>query len=541
MTLLERKIDPPVGSTDAGEEALIKEARRLRRRRWIIGSTLVAFAFAAGAGAAGFLVASGLPSRAHHPGSPGSDTPGSSAVSAHAVVPTRSPDLIQPTTLAVLPNGNLLILDSSRDQILELKPDGRLSVFAGNGRLGFSGDGGSARDAELSFTYFSSAGMAVTPDGTVDVLDDGSCRIRAINPGGIIRTILRVPRIKSHPRGTTCPVTAFAVSAAGSIYLATNSEIERVSASGQLVWVAGAHGSERRYLAPSHVAFIPSALAFNKAGDLYIWNSSPKVIFQLAPTGKLTQISGASYATQLTSDPNGTVLAGTHGGEIQKVTSRGVRPVDDVDPRRVIGLNWPDVGFQEDGIAVTKPGTIYVDNAEGNGYGAGTVLVRISPHKRAALVPIHTPLTATLSQLGAPGFPASLYPAAHGSRGPALQSCPSDEGLESFTTGAIAQAESIAKTYLSGQFASDIAVTDRSWWTADFNQHADGKVGGRHIVTGEEPTSESPTATGIAQACGPDLVRDSIAVTIGRSSYSDLAGTLYFLDRDGHPLVYDVR
>jgi hypothetical protein len=542
VTLLEREADPAIATVDAGEEALIKEARRLRRRRWIIGSTLAALVVGAGVG--GFLVAFGPPSGALHGASNGSSAPGSSVVAAHALVPTRSPDLIQPTTLATLPSGNLLILDSSRDQILELNPDGHLSAFAGNGRLGFSGDGGQARDAELDFTYFSSAGMTVTPDGTVEVLDDGNCRIRAVNPDGVIRTILRVPRIRVYPSGRACPVTAFAVSPAGSIYIATNSEIERVSSGGHLVWVAGAHGSgahERPYLTPSHVAFFPSALAFNNAGDLYIWNFSPKVIFQLTPTGKLTQL-GVSYATQLTAGPNGTVLAGTHGGEVQEVTSGGVRPFYSVIPERVAGIDWGrDGGFQEDGIAVTKTGTIYVDNAQGNGYGAGTVLVRISPSKRAALAPIRTALAATLPKVGAPGFSAALYPPTRPSDGATLSSCPSDTGLERFTPIAMANARKIARTYLSSQFASDIAVTDRSWWIGDFNDFAGGGDLGRHTVTGERPTSQSPIAAGLAQACGPELVRDSIAVTIGKSAYSDFAGTLYFLDRDGHPLVYDVR
>ncbi len=541
MTLLGRKPGPEVGVEDAGEEALIKEARRLRRRRWMIGCTLAAVLVGAGVG--GFLIASGPPSGAHHDASDGSNAPDRSVVAAHVSVPTRSPDLIQPTTLGTLPNGNLLILDGSRDQILELKPGGRLSVFAGDGRLGLSGDGGPARDAELDLTSFSLRAMAITPAGTVEVLEGGSCRIRAISPNGIIRTILRVPRAKVYPHGTACPVSAIAVSPAGDLYLAMDSEIERVSSSGGLVWVAGAHDGSGDYLTASHVAFLPGALEFNNAGDLYIWNSSPKLIFRLSTAGKLIQLSGVSYATQLTAAPNGTVLAGTHGGVIQELTPSRVRAFYDVVPQRVAGIHWGRVGgFQEDGIAVTKSGTIYVDNAEGNGYGDGTVLVRIGPDKRAALVPIRTPLAATLPKLAAPGFPASLYPAARVSRGSALRSCSSDGRLERFTPRAIARAKKVAETYLSSQFAADIAVTDRSWWTADFNEYADGNVSGSHRVTGETPASSTPAAAGLEQACGSRLIRDSIAISVRQAPGSaDFTATLYFLDRDGHPLVYDVR
>jgi hypothetical protein len=538
VTLLEPRLSP---LTKAEEEALIKEARRLRRRRWLFGSALTALAVGAGIG--GYLIASGPPSTVHHAAPPdGSSAPGSLAF-VRALVPTRSPDLLQPSTLATLPNGTLLILDSSRDQILGLKANGDLSVFAGTGRLGFSGEGGPARDADLDFTYFSSAGMTVTRNGAVDFLDAGDCRIRQISPGGTIETLFRFPLIKEHPGGTACSISAFAASPTGALYLATSSQVERVSAAGRLVWVAGS--SRSTDFEPTHptrttIALEPEALAFNRTGDLFISSFALKLVYELSPTGKLTDL-GQSYADQLTLDPNGQILAGTHGGFIQEVTPDGIKPFYNVTPRRA-GIDWGrDQGFQEDGIAVTKTGTIYVDNSQGNGYGDGTVLVRISPTRHASVVPIRTPLAATLPKVGAPGFPVSTYPAARPSRGAVLSTCPSNSGLEPFNTVAITQARKIARTYLASQFASDIAVTDRSWWTGAFNKVAGGDIAGRNTVTGEAAASTSPIANGLAQACGQKLVNDTVTVTIGKPAYSNFTGTLYLLDRNGHPLVYYAR
>jgi len=345
VIVLDPKVGPSTGGADSDAEALIREARRLRRRRWLIRSAIVALA---GAGSvAGYFAASG-----HRPAprpSTARGTPVSSAGSAHRFVPTRSPDLIQPTTLATLPNGDLLILDSSRDQILELTPDGDLSVFAGNGRLGFAGDGGPARNAELDFSYFSSAGMAVAPDGTVYFVDDGNCRIRAIGPNGVIRTVLRVPRINLSPQGTACTLGSIAVSPAGSIYFANNSEIERLTATGRAVWVAGTRGEtahEPVHLTPSNIVFSPDSLAFDRAGDLDIFSFSPRVIYQLTPAGKLTQLGGWTYATQLTPDPNGDVLAGTHFGVVEEVDHSSVRVFYNVIPQRVAGINWDIRGFR---------------------------------------------------------------------------------------------------------------------------------------------------------------------------------------------------
>lgn len=540
MTLLEREVDP---AQQPETEALIEEARRLRRRRWVFGSALTALA--AGAGIAAYRVVSGAPTGPHRAApARSSGAPGSAVVSARAVLPTRSADLLQPSTLATLPDGELLILDSSRDQILSLKANGDLSVFAGNGRLGFSGDGGQARNAELDLGQGSSPDMTVTRSGAVDFLDDNGCRIRQISASGAIRTIFSAPRgAEYHGRSACLPLSALALSPSGRLYVATSSQVKSVSASGHLVWVAGSSRSsdfDPTHPTRSNVALEPDALAFDRAGDLFISSFALKLVFELTPAGKLMEV-GDSYADQFAFDPSGQMLVGTHEGVIQAVTSDGIKPFYDVIPRRA-GINWGgDQGFQEDGIAVTRAGTIYVDNSQGNGYGRATVLVRISPTKHAALAPIRTPVAATLPKVGAPGFPVSIYPSARPSRGAAVSYCPSDQGLEPFNTAGIMQARKIARTYLTGQFASDIAVTDRSWWPAAFNKVAGGDIAGRNTVTGEAPASRSPVAKGLAQACGQKLINDTLTVTIGQPAYSNFTGTLYLLDRDRHALVYDAR
>jgi hypothetical protein len=55
----------------------------------------------------------------------------------------------QPQALTVAPDGTLFVVDTGRDQVLRLVAGGRFVVFAGDGRRGFSGDGGPAVDAEL--------------------------------------------------------------------------------------------------------------------------------------------------------------------------------------------------------------------------------------------------------------------------------------------------------------------------------------------------------------------------------------------------------
>ena len=92
-----------------------------------------------------------------------------------------------PGPLVIGPNGNLYISDAGRDQVLELLPSGRFRVVAGDGRRGFSGDGGPASAAELRL---GGAGLAFSRGGTLYIADSGNDRVRAISSRGVITTVL---------------------------------------------------------------------------------------------------------------------------------------------------------------------------------------------------------------------------------------------------------------------------------------------------------------------------------------------------------------
>src|SRR5208283_2373440 len=85
-----------------------------------------------------------------------------------------------PTTLVVAPNGDLLVVDSGRDQILRYLASGKFQVLAGDGKRGFSGDGGPAVRARIS--VHGNSGIAVARDGTVYFSDSGNGRVREVLP-----------------------------------------------------------------------------------------------------------------------------------------------------------------------------------------------------------------------------------------------------------------------------------------------------------------------------------------------------------------------
>jgi sugar lactone lactonase YvrE len=79
--------------------------------------------------------------------------------------------------------GNLLVLEATR--LRRISPDGIISTIAGNGKVGFGGDGALATAASFSFPN----SLDVDKDGNIFVADYGNDRIRQISPNGIISTI----------------------------------------------------------------------------------------------------------------------------------------------------------------------------------------------------------------------------------------------------------------------------------------------------------------------------------------------------------------
>jgi sugar lactone lactonase YvrE len=86
-----------------------------------------------------------------------------------------------PTSVAYDVAGNLYFADTNRHEVYESSLAGALTVVAGNGIQGFSGDGGAAASAELN----SPQGVAVGADGTLYIADTGNERIRAVIAGQI--------------------------------------------------------------------------------------------------------------------------------------------------------------------------------------------------------------------------------------------------------------------------------------------------------------------------------------------------------------------
>lgn len=97
----------------------------------------------------------------------------------------RQAQLDTPAGLAVDAEGNLYVAERGGHRIRRIDAAGRISTVAGDGRPGYGGDGGAAREARLD----SPAGLAVDRDGNLYIADTGNHRVRYVARDGMIRTI----------------------------------------------------------------------------------------------------------------------------------------------------------------------------------------------------------------------------------------------------------------------------------------------------------------------------------------------------------------
>jgi uncharacterized protein (TIGR03437 family) len=220
--------------------------------------------------------------------------------------PATSAELRGPSGIAVDNAGNLFIADAANSVIRLVNPAGTITTVAGNGTLGYSGDGGPATHAQLN----QPSGVAVGNAGNLFIADAANSVIRLVNPAGTITTVAG--------NGTCCysgdggPATSaelrgpsgIAVDNAGNLFIADtgNQRIRLVNASGIITTVAVTlRGGFSGDGGPATSAELqqPYGVAVDAAGDLLIADSGNNRIREVprvltAPATVLSAASGTA-------------------------------------------------------------------------------------------------------------------------------------------------------------------------------------------------------------------------------------------------------
>lgn len=206
---------------------------------------------------------------------------------------------LMPTSIALSPNGELYLVDGAGNCVRRIDASGYIHRVAGNGDVGFNGDGIPAVTAQLGRVKSLDVGL----DGTVYFVEPLTHRVRYVDSEGLIQTLCGTGVASSqgdggpaHSASVNGP-EAVHVAPDGTIYVAEYSgdRVRRISVDGIISTVAGT--GESGYtgdggLATNAMLSAPSGLVTDDSGSLYISSAGNYVVRRVLPNGTIETIAG---------------------------------------------------------------------------------------------------------------------------------------------------------------------------------------------------------------------------------------------------------
>ncbi|MFD8494175.1 Ig-like domain-containing protein [Amycolatopsis sp. NPDC059657] len=388
--------------------------------------------------------------------------------------PATASSLGSPFGLAIDHSGNVFIA-ASGDRIRMIDTWGNISTVAGNGKLGFSGDGGPATSAMLSGPF----DVSLDDAGNLYFIDQYNLRIRRVDRASHVITTVAGNGSDGYS-GDNGPATdaaiglrieAIAVEPGGRYFYFGDTETYRVRRvdiqTGRIITFAGTgvHGTDSAGQATAAPINTPWGVAFDGAGNQYIADSAHNFIRKVGTDGMITVLAGTGergtsgdggratlakidYPLAVTADAAGTVYFSGSDNRVRKIDTAGVITT-------VATLNGPR------GLAADAAGNLYA--AE----WAGHRVVKVTPGGTV------TPVAGT----GTFGYCGN---------GPATTTClanPAAVALDSAGTLYIADFQAMRVRKVAGGTMTTVAGDGTVGFSGDFGPATQAKLNGPTGVT----------------------------------------------------------
>lgn len=306
-------------------------------------------------------------------------------------VPALSSSVGLPVGVAQDSNLNLYIADSHGNRVYKIDSTGLLSVFAGTGSAGYTGDTALATAAQLS----APTGIFVDASNNVFIADSGNNVIREVNATSLIITTVAGTGVAGFS-GDTGPATSAKLSNPNGVYVDASNDIFIADSGNQVIrevvgttitTIAGTHNvagfTGDGGLATAATLHNPLSVSLDSSGNIYIADHDNNAIREIVKaSGLIRTFAGSPVGTAgATGDGGAATAALLHGPSavfvdannnvfIADTTNSEIREVTSVNGKilRIAGNGLS--GFTGDGGPATaaelsSPLGVFVD-ATGN-------------------------------------------------------------------------------------------------------------------------------------------------------------------------------
>ena len=307
--------------------------------------------------------------------------------------------LYRPSGVAVDAAGNIYIADTNNFRVRKVDTSGIITTIAGNGAIAYAGDGGPAINA--SFTE--PTAVALDTVGNVYVADRGSANVvRKIDRLGIITTVAGNGTVGFSGDGGSAVNAQFAdlrsvtVDSIGNLYLSDygNHRVRKVDTTGMVSTIAG-NGSNAPNNGdggpPTSSNVLPADIAFDTAGNYYVADWGHNLIRKVTVGAKVPGLSVTASSLYFSAALNGN----TPGAQLVTISTTGSVPLGFKLTTSVSsGGNWlnatPTSGNTPANITVSTSMTPPVGTYKGS-----VVLTPTAPDLPLVTIPITFDVVAT--------------------------------------------------------------------------------------------------------------------------------------------------
>ncbi len=213
--------------------------------------------------------------------------------------------LADPYGIAVDASGKIYIVDIDCMSVRMVDASGNITTVAGNGSIGYSGDGGQATNAELTGPQ----DVALGPAGSFYIADTNNLRIRMVDASGVISTVAGNGYTSLGGDGFSATKASLsgpggvAMDTSGNVYIAdsNNNVIRKVDASTGIIATVAGNGKDDYSgdggSATAAALYSPYGVVVDANGDIYIADTNNNVIRKVsAATGVITTVAGTGTA-----------------------------------------------------------------------------------------------------------------------------------------------------------------------------------------------------------------------------------------------------